>query len=235
MKEEVQRFAGKKILAVEGNTKTIDKEILLYKKIFEFKSWGKHFLICFKGFTVRTHFLLFGSCAVATPKDRQPRLHLRFTNGDLFFYSCSVKMLEGDINDHYDWSGDVMNLAWDKKKAKVKIKAHPDMMVCDTLLHQDIFAGVGNIIKNEVLYRIRVHPESINKKLTEYKLNNLIKEARQYSFDFLAWKRKFVLKKHWLAHTKKICIRCKGPIVRKITGKFERRSFFCPHCQPLYS
>ena len=30
----------------------------------------------------------------------------------------------------------------------------------DALLDQDVFAGAGNIIKNEVLHRIRVHPES---------------------------------------------------------------------------
>ncbi|HZV70815.1 MAG TPA: DNA-formamidopyrimidine glycosylase family protein [Saprospiraceae bacterium] len=236
LKEDVQHFAGKKVLDADGNTKTIEIERLHNKKVIEFKSWGKHFLICFKGFTVRIHFLMFGSYTVDTPKEnRSVRLHLRFSNGDLYFYTCSVKILEGDINDHYDWTGDVMNSGWDKKQAKAKIKEEPDAMICDTLLNQNIFAGVGNIIKNEVLYRVRIHPESLNKKLSDYKLNNLIKEARQYSFDFLAWKRQYVLRKHWLAHTKKICARCKGPIIRKITGKFKRRSFFCPHCQPLYA
>jgi endonuclease-8 len=161
-------------------------------------------------------------------------MSLHFSNGALYFYSCSIKIIEGDLNSHYDWTGDVMNASWDKRKAKKKIKGHPEMMVCDTLLHQDIFAGVGNIIKNEVLYRIRVHPESLNSKLSEYKLNLLIKEARQYSFDFLEWKKKYVLRQHWLAHTKKICARCNGPILRKITGKFQRRSFYCPNCQILY-
>ncbi|MER3465444.1 MAG: endonuclease, partial [Chitinophagaceae bacterium] len=33
-------------------------------------------------------------------------------------------------------------------------------MVNDALLDQEIFSGVGNIIKNEVLYRIEVHPLS---------------------------------------------------------------------------
>lgn len=234
LKEDVQRFSGKIVLDVEGNSKTIEIQRLKNKKILEFKSWGKHFLICFNGFTVRTHFLLFGSYAIDTPKDRIPRLHLSFTNGDLYFYSCSIKMLEGDINNHYDWSGDVMNPAWDPKKARAKIREEVDTLVCDTLLDQHIFAGVGNIIKNEELYRVRIHPESITTKLSTYKLNNLVKEARQYSFDFLGWKRKYVLKKHWLAHTKKICSRCKGPIIRKITGKFQRRRFFCPHCQTLY-
>ena len=35
-----------------------------------------------------------------------------------------------------------------------------ETLVCDALLDQNVFAGVGNIIKNEVLFRIRVHPLS---------------------------------------------------------------------------
>lgn len=34
------------------------------------------------------------------------------------------------------------------------------MVACDALLNQDLFAGSGNIIKNEVLFRIGVHPWS---------------------------------------------------------------------------
>jgi endonuclease-8 len=234
LKEATQHFTGQKVLAVDGNTKTIDKDRLLNQKVIEFRSWGKHFLICFKGFTVRIHFLLFGSYTIDETRDKLVRLHLQFKKGDLYFYSCSVKFIEGDLDEYYDWSGDVMNPEWNKRKAKSKIKALPNALVCDTLLNQNIFAGVGNIIKNEVLYRVRIHPESINKKLSEYKLDLMIREARQYSFDFLEWKRQYVLRKHWLAHTKKVCSRCEGPIIRKYTGKLNRRSFFCPHCQLLY-
>lgn len=235
LREESSKFTGKKILTVSGNTKTIPQERLLNKKIIAFKSWGKHFLICFNGFTVRIHFLLFGSYRVDEPKEgRDPRLYLRFGNGEIYFYTCSVKILEGDINEHYDWSSDVLNDEWDEKKAKAKVKEVPDAMICDTLLNQNIFAGVGNIIKNEVLYRVGVHPESINGQISGLKMNKIINEARNYSFDFLEWKRAYVLKKHWLAHTKKVCKKCGGPIVRKITGKNERRSFFCVKDQKLY-
>jgi endonuclease-8 len=68
-------------------------------------------------------------------------------------------------------------------------------MICDVLLEQDIFAGVGNIIKNEVLYRVRVHPESLVGNIPPAKITSIIKEARQYSFDFLEWKRLYVLRK----------------------------------------
>lgn len=235
LKEQVLQFTGKKILAVSGNSK-IDQARLLNQKVIAFKSWGKHFLICFKEFTLRIHFLMFGSYRVNEKKpDRPIRLNFTFKNGEINFYSCSIKFLEGDINAHYDWSADVMNEDWNPKRAKAKLKKQPDTLVCDALLEQETFAGVGNIIKNEVLYRIKVHPESLVKKLPALKVKKLIEEVRIYSFKFLDWKRKYELKKHWLAHTKKMCLRCNHPIVRKYTGIKNRRSFICSNCQILYN
>src|SRR5438445_2031448 len=108
-----------------------------------------------------------------------------------------------------------MNDNWDPKQAKLKLQQQPATLACDALLDQSIFAGVGNIIKNEVLFRIRVHPESTVGALPPRKLTELIKEARNYSFEFLEWKKAFVLRKHWLAHTKKVCPRCQIPFVKK--------------------
>jgi endonuclease-8 len=234
LKEAVNLFIGKNIIAVAGNSK-IDKERLLNKTVVDFKSWGKHFLICFNGFTVRVHFLLFGSYMVNGKKDTPVRLGLSFGDGELNLYSCAIRIIEGDVNEVYDWSSDVMNDAWDEKKARLKLKQQPHSLVCDALLDQDVFAGVGNIIKNEVLYRIRVHPESLVGKLPATKLKLMLQQARIYSFDFLEWKKKYELKKHWLAHTKKVCLRCNLPIIKKVTGVKNRRSFFCVGCQKLYA
>jgi endonuclease VIII len=233
LKEEARPFAGKKIIAVSGNSKT-DLERLLDQKVLAFKSWGKHFLICFNGFTVRIHFLLFGSYRVNDKKGVPERLSLVFKNGELNFYSCSVKFIEGDLNAHYDWSVDVMNDAWSPRKALKSLRSKPGALVCDALLEQDIFAGVGNIIKNEVLYRVKVHPASAVGKIPAGKLREIVKQARVYSFDFLAWKKQYVLRKHWLAHAKKTCLRCQLPIIKKYMGVKNRRTFFCQGCQVLY-
>ncbi len=107
-------------------------------------------------------------------------------------------------------------------------------MVCDALLNQEIFAGVGNIIKNEVLYRIHLHPETLIQDIPPRLLTRLINETRQYCFDFLRWKKAFVLRKNWLAHTKKICNKCKIPLQKKYCGLTRRRTFFCDFCQVLY-
>lgn len=234
LKEAVQPFAGQKIVSVDGNSKQ-DIQKLKGKKILDFKSWGKHFLIQFEKFTVKIHFMLFGSYSINEKIERKnTRLGLHFKNGDLYFYACSVQFIGDDLDNIYDWSTDVMNEEWRPLKAKQKLKLQPNMLVCDALLDQHIFAGVGNIIKNEVCYRIYLHPESKIGALPLKKLNALIKEARIYSFDFLEWKKAFVLRKHWLAHTKKTCLRCNLPLVKKYAGVTKRRTFFCTNCQVLY-
>jgi endonuclease VIII len=235
LREEATGFLGKRIARVEGNTK-IEKERLVGKRIVALRSWGKHFLIELPKFSLRVHFLLFGSYRINQRKDASPiRLGLGFANGgELNFYSCSVRFIEEPLDDIYDWRADVMSEHWDAALARKRLRAQPDTLVCDALLDQNLFAGVGNIIKNEVLFRIKVHPLSTVGALPAKKLQELVREARQYSFDFFEWKKQFVLKKHWLAHTKRTCPRCEIPFVKKHLGKTNRRSFYCENCQVLY-
>ena len=234
LKELVQSFKGKKILEAGGNTK-IEKQKLVNQKLTDFKSWGKHFLICTNAINLRIHFLLFGSYSIDEQTKPNPRLYLKFKTGSIYFYACALKPVEEELDEVYDWEADVMNDNWNPAKARRKLKAIPDTLVCDALLDQNIFAGVGNIIKNEVLFRIKIHPESKIGKIPPRKIGELIKEARIYSFDFLKWKKAYELKKHWLAHTKKICPRCKIPFVKKYAGKTKRRTFFCENCQVKYA
>jgi endonuclease-8 len=235
LKEAVKKFEGKKVQKALGNSKQLDFSIITGQKITAFKSWGKHFLICFPKFTIRVHFLLFGSYRINEKKEASPRLSLQFTQGEINFYACSVKQIDENLDEIYDWNVDVLNEKWDEKKALKSLKKKPATLVCDALLDQTIFAGVGNIIKNEVLYRIKVHPLSKIGKLPAKCLKLLVKEAVNYSYDFLKWKKEFTLRKHWLAHTKKTCMRDKNPIQKIYAGKTNRRTFFCGHCQVLYN
>jgi len=235
MKESIQKFEGGKVLEAAGNAK-IDKEILVGQTLNEIKTFGKQTYLVFDNTAVRIHLLMFGSHSVdeQTKPDRQLRLSLLFSDGSIYFYTCHVKMVDKEFLESIDWEADVMSDVWNPAKAIEKLKSNPEMMVCDALMDQDIFSGVGNIIKNEVLFRIGVHPESLLGKMPDKKIKELIKEARNYSFDFLEWKREFTLKKHWLAHTKKTCPKCGQKFIKKQTGKGKRRSFFCETDQKLY-
>ncbi|BCT92550.1 endonuclease [Lysobacter helvus] len=237
LREQAADFAGRKVLRVEGNTRVIDIARMQGKTLLAVCSWGKHFLLVFPGFALRVHFLLFGSYRIDERKENaNPRLSLGFAKGrELNFYACSCKYIEGDLDDVYDWSGDVMADAWNPRAARRKLALRPDTLAADALLDQDVFAGVGNIIKNEVLHRIRVHPESEIGALPSRKLGELIREARDYSFDFYEWKKAFVLRKHYQVHTKKTCPRDGTPLsYRKHLGRARRRAFWCDTCQRLY-
>lgn len=236
LKEAVHSFVGRKVIAASGNSKKVDFKKLTGLKIIKFKSWGKHFLICFPKFTIRIHFLMFGSYRINESKEKtSPRLSLRFSKGEVLnFYTCSIITIDQPLDDVYDWTADVMSKSWDSLNALKKLAALPETLVCDALLDQKIFAGVGNIIKNEVLFRIQVHPKSIVQKLPQVKRRQLVREAVLYSFEFLKWKKEFTLKKHWFVYTKKVCPRDSQPIHRKHLGTTNRRTFFCNTCQTCY-
>jgi endonuclease-8 len=231
--EAASRFAGKVVRRVEGNSK-LDLARMRGRKVQAIRSWGKHFLVDFDDFSLRVHMLMFGTWRIDDPKPVPPRVSLQFGDGRLDFYSSSLKYIEGPLDESYDWRSDVLDPAWSPRLARAKLKRRPDLLVCDALLDQSVFSGVGNIIKNEVLFRIKVHPESRVGRLPPAKLGALVREARNYSFEFLEWKKRFVLRKHWLVNGKGQCPDCDRKLVRAHLGTTNRRTFYCPRCQVRY-
>lgn len=232
LRETAAPFEGRTIVRAGGNVRAIDPRALEGQPIVALRSWGKHFLIVLPESTLRIHFLLFGSYRINARKETLPRLSLEFDDGsELNFYACAISYVDLAT---YDWSADVMADEWNPAAARKKLRAAPDTLACDALLDQDIFAGVGNIIKNEVLFRIRVHPLSLIGALSAPKLRALVEQARSYSFEFLEWKKKFVLKQHWLAHRQHTCPRCHLPFSKGNLGRTKRASYFCERCQKRY-
>ena len=162
LREQAAKFCGRIIRAASGSSK-LDKMRLVGQRVVSLRSFGKQFLIETPVVTVRIHLLMFGSYRIDERRpDREPRLHLQFARGELNFYSCSVRYLEAPLEELYDWRSDVLSDAWDARLALRRLRLQPDTLVCDALLDQQVFAGVGNIIKNEVLFRIRVRcPPSV--------------------------------------------------------------------------
>lgn len=239
--ERLSPFVGKTILAVEGNTR-IGKERLFNLKVLDIFSWGKHLVFQFEHFALRTHFMLYGSYEAIIydqrvtgdyiKKNISPRLVLFFENGQIIFYSCSLKYLEtSHAHDLYDYSIDIMSSKWDAKKAMEALKAHPQEEIGDILLDQSIFAGVGNIIKNEVLFLVKTLPTAAISELSTQSLKKLVLTTRKYVFQFYEWRKNFVLRQHYQIYRKSICPECQGKVNRKKTGRRARVSFFCLNCQ----
>jgi len=222
-------------LQAEGKANSIDFAALKGKPIVAFKSWGKHLLICLPNFTIKVHLMLFGSWLINSRKELPARLSLQFKKGEINFYACSVDRIDGSLNEIYDWSEDVMSNNWDSQNAIKKLNHCPGTMVCDALLNQHIFSGVGNIIRNEALFRTHIHPASLVGKIPLNKLEELVKETVNYSRQFYIWRKAGVLKSQWLVYNKDTCHKDKTRIVSQILGKTRRRCFYCSGCQKLYS
>ncbi len=233
LKEEVKNFKGKTIQHVKGYGKFNHKRIL-HKKVVDFKTWGKHFLVCFNDFTIWIHFGLFGSYKINAEKTINAKLSLVFNNGELNCYVCSIKFIDEPLNEVYDWRLDMLSEKWDPKIVKkMLMQQNGDKQIGDLLLNANIFSGVGNIIRNEVLYRAKVHPESLLEKIPSRKITEIIKQTHLYSLDFLKWKKKNELSKHWKVYKQKTC--ANGHLVQnKETGKTKRRSFICDTCMKKY-
>jgi endonuclease-8 len=236
LKDEAETFIGQTITEASGSSK-LDFDKLNGQRLNKLQSWGKHFLMVLDDCTVRIHYLMFGNYYLNSRNpDKIPKLALHFADGSEWNnYNCAVKILdETDMSKLYDFSTDIMDESWNATKAKKKLKLLPDTMVCDALMDQEIFSGVGNVIKNEALFRIKVQPQSLIGALPAKKLSAMIEEAHTYSYDFYRWRKEGVLRKKYCVHQRKYCPECHSLLHKEFTGQLQRSSFWCTNCQQLY-
>lgn len=245
LREELARFTGQKVLGVAGNSR-LPIERLKGRKLTEIDTWGKVLFLTFSSprgsappLVTKTHFLMFGSYRIDDPKEnRSPRLELRFKNGTVYFYSCSLRF-DGEIyRDQVDRSVDVLGNGWNedrvvKKLVTKRAKSKGPIYLCDVLLDQEIFAGSGNIVKNEVLFNLRRHPLTPLSHIAVRDLRPLVRSVRKYCESFYAWKKRFELRRHWQVYRKWNCPVCGSRLIREKFGKLDRKNFHCPRCQRL--
>lgn len=233
-KNNLQKFKGKRVMAAQGYTPAFEPAILEGKVLTDIKTWGKHLLLCFGKITVRVHFMLFGSYKIDERGKNNAVLQLKFTNGTLYFYVAKLLLIEEDLDKIYDWQADIMNDDFNPDKVIEKIKAKPNRMICDVLMDQQVFSGVGNIIKNEALFRSKIHPESIAGCIPATKLKQLISQTVAYTFEFLEQKQAGTLSRNWQAYEQEECPRNQVPFIKQELGKTKRWCYYCNKCQKLY-
>jgi len=224
---------GKAITKVTGITE-IASQKLLHAKLIEIKSWGKHLLLCFEQFTIRIHLKMSGAYTINRLPNGSEDISLTFDSQIVNIYSASLVYITRNLEEIYDWSADIMSPSWNPEAALRKLIKKPATFICDAILDQSVFAGAGNIIKNEALFRSKVHPLSRIGAVPKPKLREIIDEVRNYSFDFYRWKKERTLIQRWLAYSKETCPRCHIPMVKMETGKTKRLDYFCVSCQCLY-
>jgi endonuclease-8 len=234
IKEQLEQFKGQLLIEAAGKAKDMPFETMKGQVLTDIKTFGKELFFCFPEYTIRIHLLLFGKYAIDEELNRQLHLGLKFENGEANFYACSCKFITVPLSNMYDWSTDVMNEAFDREQAFLKLSAKPEKLICEALLDQDILAGVGNKIKNEVLFKRQIHPESVVGKIPAEVLKKMIDDCVTLSFDYLSWRREGIENEHWQVYKKKECCRDHIPLQIVKIGHSQRSCYFCDRCQHLY-
>lgn len=239
----LQPFNGKTITRVTGNA-AIDFNLFLHKQVTDIFSWGKHLVFQFDTYALRVHFMILGTYEGEVegeqilgdyPKTHDMKLRFEFENGYFAMYSCTLKLEQtNNLKATYDYTTDVMSKKWDEQAAYQKVmKKKGEFEISDVILDQKIFTGVGNKIRNEVLFNARILPTRKLKDIDMFTLQQLVHDTHELSHQFYRWRKKNELNsgEHWNIYRKKVCPVCGGTVTHAYTGKMNRSSYFCTTCQ----
>lgn len=113
------------------------------------------------------------------------------------------------------------------------------------LMHQQVIAGIGNIYANEILFRARLHPGRLIRRVNEAALRRLYRSMRlvleRAIMDGGSSVRDFFapdgsegrFKRRHLVYAKagRRCPSGCGGTIKRLLGTDQRSSFYCPVCQ----
>jgi len=204
------------------------------KKLLDILSWGKHLLFVFANGTVRVHLGLFGDVLVNERKKVNRSFFLEFAKGEINGYVVKAQKLKGTPEEVYDWRIDILHKDFDAAHVKSLLKKQADKTIDDLLMDQQIFSGVGNIIRIEALYRAGIHPSSVTGKIPAAKITRLIKEVVKYARAFYNKLETAGVNKDFAVYQQEYAADG-SEVTMKILPRSKRKIYFSEHRQTLYS
>lgn len=232
LRDKLLPFKGK-VVKKAGGYGPMPATWIAGKKLLDILTWGKHLLFVFTNGTVKVHLMLFGSILVNERRKVNRSFFLEFAKGEINGYVVKAQKLVGKPQDLYDWRNDILSKKFDPAFVKKLIKAHSTDTIDDVLMNQEVFAGVGNKIRNEALYRSGIHPLSIIEKIPAAKINRLIKEVVIYAEEFYAELKHYGKHKSFEVYKQQYAPDG-SEVTMKILPKTKRKIYFSEHKQQLY-
>ena len=241
-----QSFAGERVRRVLARTRRayIPVERLAGKTFEGAETYGKNILLAFNGIAVRIHLMMFGAIhiyRVGEPllkPERQVRLLLEGAHRRLVVYNAPIvevdleKRLRGRLER--ELGPDPLREDWNRGEALERLRERRGERVGVVLLDQSVMAGIGNILRNEILFRAGVHPERLVENLADMEAERIVQVSESLCREFLALKLKgerlgpilYVYNRYG-----KPCKVCGNPIKFYLQQPIKRKTFVCDHCQ----
>lgn len=233
---KLQCLKGEYIKSIFCASDTI-KNLLVGNEICDISSYGKYFILSTPHYFLTVHLGMEGAITLNKKLNDTATLMLVTPTYELNIYQARIKIQEGKPEEYFDRRTDIMSEEYDTQRVlqRLNSKKYANKEIGDALMDQDIFTGVGNIIRNEVLFRCKIHPQSLVNQLSLNQLNKLASECSVYGFIFFKRLLEGTLYTKTDVYKKHVCPIHKTPLTVYVGGKVKRHTFVCETCQKLYS
>lgn len=222
----------------------IEPRKLVGKKLSNVETFGKNIVLVFDCYAIRIHLMLYGSIHVydinenLKKPERQVRLLLVFNDKKVVVYNAPVVELDTASKIlrklRKSLGEDPLREDWNPSRAVRLILKRRERKIGDVLLDQRVIAGIGNIIRNEILFRARIHPERVVKDLDINEVRRIVEVAEKFMKEFFERRTKGLRIKPILmvyGKSKKPCPICGRPIKFYRQRPNNRRTYVCENCQ----
>lgn len=255
---EVLRAAlvGRRITAARaqprpGLRRVPDLSRLIGATVERVESRGKHVLIGFDtGLTLRSHLRMSGSWHRYRPGEpwrRPPRQASAILETAesvaVAFNTPTVELLtDADLRRSRPLRAlgpDLLSEAFDAGEALRRLRERDAAEIGVGLLDQRAVAGIGNVIKNEVLFLERMHPLTRIEGFTDAELRAAVATARRLLQANTGGGARVTTgsprrgQELWVyGRAGRPCRRCGSLIATRRQGELARSTYWCPRCQP---
>ena len=187
---------------------------------------------------LRLHCLMFGDIRInRTRPGKRLTLRMSMESGDkVYLYLGAARLADADELDDTIRQRDIAGGKQpDPATLKRAAEALPNQMVCDALLDQQWFPGLGNKIKCEAMHHADVHPATKMGDLNDESIERLSEGVRGFTqhFESIIFRDGDRGTPKYQIFRRRRCGRCDGPVKNEKLGDLQRSSHYCPNCQPV--
>jgi endonuclease-8 len=255
-------LAGKAIVRFESAFPALnridDDHPIAGRTVESVSSRGKHLLIALSGdLVLRTHMRMNGSWHIYRPGERWRRperdMRVLVAAADIIAVGFNIPVAEflsrADLARHAQLARLGPDLAagdFDREEALRRLRALADAPIADALLDQRAVAGIGNVLKSEVLFVSGVDPFAAVRRLPDETMARIVDEGRRLMkmnvLDRTATLSAAIGRRTtgslnpfenlWVyGRGGRPCRKCGTPIQSRHTGTAARLTYWCPTCQ----
>jgi endonuclease-8 len=255
-------LAGKTIVRFESafpalNRIGVDRP-LAGRTVESVSSRGKHLLMALSGdLVLRTHMRMNGSWHIYRPGERwrKPERDMRvlLATAEIIAVGFNIPVAEflsrAELLRHPQLARLGPDLAaddFDREEALRRLRALAETPIGDALLDQRAVAGIGNVLKSEVLFVSKVDPFAAVGHLSDDTMARIVDEGRRLMkmsvLDRTATLSPAIgrrttgsldpFQKLWVyGRGGRPCRKCGTPIRSRHSGTDARLTYWCPTCQ----